>query len=426
MTDLDDKVADQGNRRLQRRLMLALFGIAFSTQAPSPVLLYYTDALDLSALSLTIFFTVYAVGLVPSLLLGGPYSDRRGRKRVVVPFTLLCLGALIVLSSTTFLGEPMIYIGRLLQGVTSGAVFTVGVVWMRELAGPEGAAGAAMRASAAMASGFAIGPLTSGLLVQWAPLPEILPFALPMLLVTMAFFLTRGIPETMTEHRPGRLQIGIPPGAGPGFAAYLFPIGLLVYTYAVLSLTVFPLLVAAQGFGAVFALVGVSALLVQGSAAAATPLARRWGPSTCGWTAALLAAGGCVFGYLAVQPGGWPWVLPASLLIGVSEGLAMTSGITVSDLLAPPDRRGGLVSVFYLVVYFGFAVPTIVALAAGDALRTGIPILVLGAVALLIAAVLFWAGRTVLRRVLSVDGSRPYAVLAPEAAEGQARQGPLD
>ena len=167
MTDLDDKVADQGNRRFQRRLMLALFGIAFSTQAPSPVLLYYTDALDLSALSLTIFFTVYAVGLVPSLLLGGPYSDRRGRKRVVVPFTLLCLGALIVLSSTTFLGEPMIYIGRLLQGVTSGAVFTVGVVWMRELAGPEGAAGAAMRASAAMASGFAIGPLTSGLLVQW-------------------------------------------------------------------------------------------------------------------------------------------------------------------------------------------------------------------------------------------------------------------
>lgn len=398
--------------------MLALFAVAFSTQAPSPVLLYYTDELNLSALSLTIFFAVYALGLVPSLLLGGPYSDRHGRKRVVVPFTALCLGALIVLILTTFLGEPTIYVGRFLQGITSGAVFTVGVVWLRELAGPAGASGAAMKASAAMASGFAIGPLTAGLLVQWAPLPEVLPFALPAALVATAIFLTRGVPETMTVRRPGRLQIGIPPGAGPGFVAYLLPVGLIVYTYAVLSLTVFPLLVADQGFTLVFALVGVSALLVQGSAAVATSLARLWGPALSGWTSALLAAAGCVLGYLAVQPDGWPWVLPASLLIGISEGLAITSGITVSDLLAPPDRRGGLVSVFYLVVYFGFAVPTIVALASGDSLRTGVPILVLGAVALLIGAVLFWAGRTVLRRQPGSSRRADEAVLTPEAAGG--------
>lgn len=395
--------------------MLGLFAIAFSTQAPSPVLLFYTDYLNLSVLALTVFFAVYALGLVPSLLLGGPYSDRHGRKRVVVPFTLLCLGALLVLVLTAFLGEPMIYLGRFLQGVTSGAVFTVGVVWMRELAGPAGASGAAMRASAAMASGFAIGPLTSGLLVQWAPLPKLLPFALPMVLVGLAFLLTRGIPETMTAHRPGRLQIGIPPGAGPGFMAYLLPIGLIVYTYAVLSLTVFPLLVADQGFGAVFALVGMSALLVQGSAAGATALARRWGPATCGWVSALLAAAGCVLGYLAVQPDGWPWVLPASLLIGVSEGLAITSGITVSDLLAPADRRGGLVSVFYLVVYFGFAVPTIVALVAGDSLRTGVPILVLGAVALVLGAVLLWAGRSVLHQSTAAGRASAPAVLTVEA-----------
>lgn len=401
--------------------MLALFGIAFSTQAPSPVLLYYTDSLDLSALALTIFFTVYAVGLVPSLLLGGPYSDRQGRKRVVVPFTLLCLGSLIVLLSTAFLGEPMIYLGRFLQGVTSGAIFTVGVVWLRELAGPDGAAGAAMRASAAMAMGFGIGPLSSGLLVQWAPAPEFLPYVLPIMLVATAFALTRGIPETMTDRRPGRLQIGVPSGAGPGFAAYLLPAGLIVYTYAVLSLTVFPLLVADQGFGAVFALIGVSALLVQGSAAGATSLARRWGPALSGWVSALLAAAGCVLGYLAVQPGGWPWVLPASLLIGVAEGLAITSGITVSDMLAPADRRGGLVSVFYLVVYFGFAVPTIVALVAGDSLRTGIPILVLGAVAVVLAVVLFVPGRRVLARApVAATGPEPD-VLTPEAITDDAR-----
>jgi hypothetical protein len=117
-----------------------------------------------------------------------------------------------------------------------------------------------------------------------------------------------------------------------------------------------------------------------------------------------LAAVGCLFGYFAVQPGGWAWALPASLAIGVSEGLAMTSGITVSDLLAPAHRRGGLVSVFYLVVYFGFLVPTILVLVSGDSLFSGVPILALGGCALVITGILGLPGRRLINQ------------MAPEAA----------
>lgn len=388
-----------GLARFEPRLMLALFGVAASTQSPSPVLLFYTDRLGLGAINLTVFFAVYALGLVPSLLLGGPYSDRYGRRTVVVPVSLFSAVALVVLIFAGTAGEPALLVGRFLQGVTSGAVFTVGTVWMRELAGPDRAATAAMRAAAAMAVGFAVGPFIAGVLVQWAPWPMVLPFALPLLLVLLAFVLSRTVPETMTVRRPGRLEIGIPPGAGRGFLLYLLPVGLLVYTFAVLSLTVFPLLVARAGFGATLFLVGVMALIVQGAAALATPWAKRLRPGPSGPLAAVLAAVGCLFGYLAVQPDGWLWVLPASVAIGVSEGLAMTSGITVADLLAPPHRRGGLVSVFYLVVYFGFLVPTIVVLLSGDSLVSGIPILVLGGVALVITGVLGFPGRRLVNRL---------------------------
>lgn len=391
--------------------MIALFGVAASTQAPSPVLLFYTSRLSLGAIELTVFFAVYALGLIPSLLLGGPYSDRHGRRRVVVPVTALCGVALLVLITAGQIGVPALLAGRFLQGLTSGAVFTVGTVWMRELAGAERAAAAAVRASAAMAVGFALGPFVSGILVQWAPWPTTLPFVVPLLLVAVAFALARSVPETMTVHRPGRLQLGVPPGAGRGFAFYLLPIGLLVYTFAVLSLTVFPLLVARAGFHATLFLVGVMALVVQGSAAGSTPVAKRIGPAACGPLAGLLAAVGCVFGYLAVQPGAWPWVLPASLAIGLSEGLAIASGITVADWLAPADRRGGLVSVFYLVVYFGFMVPTILAVVSGSALFTGVPILVLGGCALVLSAVLAGPGRRVVLR------SSPQFVAASTAAD---------
>ncbi|CAN5347491.1 MFS transporter [soil metagenome] len=387
--------------RHETRLMLALFGVAVGTQTPSPVLLYYTDRLGLGAITLTVFFAVYAAGLVPSLLLGGPYSDRRGRRGVVVTCIALSAVSMGVLLLAPVFGEPALLAGRFLQGVTSGAVFTVGTVWMRELAGTQRAAAAAMRAAAAMAVGFAVGPFVSGVLVQWAPLPTAAPFVLPLLLLTAGFVLIRPVPETMTEHRPGRLQLGVPPGAGPGFGYYLLPIGLLVYSFAVLSLTVFPLLVARAGFGATLFLAGLMALIVQVSAALATPWAKRLRPGRCGPLAAVLAALGCGFGFLAVQPDGWPWVLPASLAIGISEGLALTSGITVADWLAPPERRGGLVSVFYLVVYFGFVVPTILAVVSGEALFGGIPILVLGGCALLIAVVLAGPGRTLVNRAES-------------------------
>ncbi|CAN5790024.1 MFS transporter [soil metagenome] len=387
------------NRRFERRLTLALFGVAASTQSPSPVLLYYTDRLGLDAFDLTVFFAIYAIGLVPSLLLGGPYSDRYGRRTVVVPVSLLSVVALLVLVLADTAGQPALLVGRFLQGVTSGAVFTVGTVWMRELAGTQRAAAAAMRASAAMAVGFALGPFIAGALVQWAPWPAVLPFVLPLALVLLSFVLARSGPETMTLKRPGRLQIGVPPGAARGFWVYLLPAGLLVYSFAVLSLTVFPLLVARAGFTATLFLAGLMALIVQGSAALSTAWARRLGPGPSGWIAALLAAIGCGFGYLAVQPDSWPWVLPASLAIGVSEGLAITSGITVSDWLAPPHRRGGLVSVFYLVVYFGFLVPAILVLVSGEALFGGTPILALGACALVVAVVLALPGRRLVTRV---------------------------
>lgn len=389
--------------RQRRRLLVALFATAVSTQSPSPLLLRYADELDLGALTLTLFFAAYALGLVPSLLLAGPLSDRDGRRRVVVGGVLAALACTLVLIAADVGGVWFLAVGRVAQGLASGAVFTVGTVWLRELSGGADAAApgrvrrAAAVASAAMATGFAAGPLVAGLLVQWGPAPQLVALAPSAVLLLVGVLGLRGVPETMTDRRPGRLALGVPPVARRAFWAYLVPVGLTVYTYAVLSLTVFPLLVADAGFGAVFALVGVSALLVQGSAALVTPLATRLGPVVSGPLAAVLAAGGCGLGYLAVQPGGWPWVLPACLLIGLGEGLGMTSGVAVCDRVAPPDRRGALLSAFYLPVYAGFVVPTVLALVSGDALRGGVPILVLGAVGLLLGVVLLGPGRSALR-----------------------------
>ena len=410
--------------RHRRRLLLALFATAVSTQSPSPLLLRYADVLDLGALTLTLFFAAYAAGLVPSLLLAGPLSDRDGRRRVVVGGVVAALVCILVLVGADVGGVTFLVVGRIAQGLASGAVFTVGTVWLRELSGSDDAAGparvrrAAALASAVMASGFGVGPLVAGVLVQWGPAPQLVALAPSAVLLLVGLLGLRGVPETMTDRRPGRLALGVPPVARRAFWAYLLPVGLTVYTYAVLSLTVFPLLVAEAGFGVVFVLVGISALLVQGSAALVTPLATRLGPVRAGPLAAGLAAGGCGLGYLAVQPGGWPWVLPACLLIGLGEGLAMTSGVAVCDRVAPPDRRGALLSAFYLPVYAGFVVPTVLALVSGDALRGGVPILVLGGLGLLLGLVLLGPGRAALRAAGATTAVAPVPIVEAAGPQG--------
>ena len=115
--------------------------------------------------------------------------------------------------------------------------------------------------------------------------------------------------------------------------------------------------------------------------------------------AGLCGAAGCALGYLAVQPGGWPWVIPASVVIGLAGGLSMTSGVTVSDLLAPPERRGALISMFYIVVYIGYSSPTVLSLIWGkQTMERGSTIVGLGIAAAVIMVILAIPGRAVVRR----------------------------
>jgi len=86
------------------RLSFALYAVAMSSQAVSPLLLWYTHDLRLSGTMLTVFFAVYALGLVPALLLGGAHSDRIGRKAVVVPSVVLVLCAVAAIEAAAAFG----------------------------------------------------------------------------------------------------------------------------------------------------------------------------------------------------------------------------------------------------------------------------------------------------------------------------------
>jgi predicted MFS family arabinose efflux permease len=346
--------------------VFALFAVAAGTNVPTPLLLVYQDRLDLSAEVLTALFGSYAAGLVPALFLAGRLSDRLGRRRVAIPG--IALSAVASLAFAAAGGSIALLFGaRFLQGVVSGIVFSVGSAWVGELslASGEGEGAGGRRAAFAMTAGFSLGPLTSGLLGQYAPWPTVLPYLVHTALVGAGLAVAARLPETVSATARRRGDDATPkvplirPGDGWLVATVLAPVAVCVYAYPATVIGAVPLLVDLPA--ADVAVTGLLAGVTLGAGALVAGLQRRLG----GWTAVAGAVVGTVgFGCAAAfaLTGALLWVLAAAPLLGAGHGLCLAAGLTLTGRLAPPSRRGALTSVFLALAYIGFAAPYLIAL----------------------------------------------------------------
>ncbi len=342
-----------------------MFVVAFGTNVPTPLLLVYRDTLGLSPTELTGAFGVYAAGLVPALLLAGPASDRFGRRPVVIPFVLLS-----VATSLLFLGAGssvlLLYVCRFLQGAVSGVVFSVGTAWLGELIGEPGRA--ARLTTAALGGGWAIGPLVSGLLGQWAPAPSVLPYLVHVALMAVGLALLPGVPETLppAARRAGALiNMGVPAGARLPFLLVVLPIAVGVFTFPSTAVTVLPLLLTPSMPELAVAITGLVAGVTLLTGVFAQPLGRRLGAVRAGPVGLVIGAVGLGLSLVGVATGVWALLVPVALLLGVAYGLCLAAGLTMVAQLATPTARGALTGTFYACAYLGFGVPLLLSVLGG-------------------------------------------------------------
>ena len=377
-----------------QRLWLVLFAVAYGTNVPTPLLLLYQDRLALSPVVVTGLFGIYAAGLVPALLLGGPASDRLGRRPVVVPFVWLA-----VVASAVFLpvSQPLLFLGRFLQGAVSGVVFSVGTAWLSELSSTADAGRAARRATVAMTAGFGLGPLVSGLLAEFAPGPLWLPFLVHGAWMVAGLAALTGIPETMTTRHAGPLlNLGVPRGAGRAFGLFVLPAGLFTFAMPSLAATVFPIVLADAMRGVALAVAGAVAGVTMTFGVLVQPLGQRLGADRAAPLGLLSGAAGLTAGVVTLETGLWPLLGVVSLLLGGAYGLLLQAGLTAVEWITAAASRGALTATFYAIAYCGFASPVIVSSVAA---RTGfaLPLSVLAVAASVTAvAVVRGGGRSAL------------------------------
>ena len=360
------------------RVAAVLFAVAWGTNHFVPLLPLYRTTLGLSPTHLAQMFGIYAVGLVPGLLLGGPLSDRIGRRQLVVPAALVALGGTVILGA----GAPVfsrLLLGRFVVGVGSGATFSAATAWVQDLAALTAARGAgARRAATALSAGFGGGPLVASLLAQWLPWPLILPYVVQaiVLLLAIAQAATLASPPRRVASAPTpAIQTPRPSFVPRGFVRQLIPVAPWVFGFPSISFAVLPSTVAAQvgGFSVLFAgLVTAttlfSGLVMQGPLRArSSQTAGRFG----------LASGvvGLAIATLAVRFHAPAAVLLAAMTLGAGYGGCLVAGLRFVETHTPDAARGRVTGFFYVLAYLGFAAPLILAALAQ---RHGIVTAVIG------------------------------------------------
>ncbi len=377
-------------RRQITSLWTVIFVVAFGTNVPTPLLLVYRNELGLDSTALTGAFAVYAAGLVPALLLAGPASDRFGRRPVVIPFVVLS-----VVTSLLFLGAGssvfLLFLCRFLQGAVSGVVFSVGTAWLGELV--RDPPFAARITTAALGGGWALGPLMSGLLAQWAPWPTVLPYLVHVALMGVGLALLPRVPETRAaaDRRAGALiNLGVPSGARWPFALVVLPVAVGVFTFPSTAVTVLPLLLTPTMPQIAVAITGLVAGVTLLTGVFAQPLGRRLGAVTAGPVGLAIGAAGLGLSLLGVGLDAWPILIPVALLLGVGYGLCLAAGLTMVGELASASARGALTGTFYACAYLGFGVPLLLSLAGGGHFLA--PLTVLALITAVVAGALMLPG----------------------------------
>jgi MFS family permease len=406
---------------------LAVAAVGWGANQFAPLLLMYESRLGLATTTAEATFGLYALGLVPGLLLGGPVSDRYGRRRVMAPALLASLLGTALLSAGGS-GVGWLFAGRVIAGVASGAAFSSGAAWIKELsaaASPATSSSGPRRATVAMTLGFGTGPLVAGALAQWGPAPTVLPYLPQLILASLAFALVLRTPETRTPGTrgaavPGSLwrQLRVPGVRNRRFVTVILPLAPWVFGTAAIALAYLPGLVVSRlgGYGLAFS-AGVAGL-TAGAGIAVQPLARRLEdparPRLLAVALTIVVAG--VLAAAAAAATSEPLlVVVAAILLGAGYGSCQVCGFAEVHRVAGPDELAGLTAVYQAASYIGFALPFLLASAA-RALPASVLLLIVAALA---ACTLAWVTRQARR--LDRASLRPDKLQAGKLRQGVTR-----
>ena len=381
-----DQAADRSGSGASWGLFIAVLALLLSTGwvanhfvALMPLI---SNQQHLGAAALDAIFGIYALGLLPGLLIGGRVSDALGRRSVALAgATVAVAGTFAMLGSQQ---SDVLLIGRFVVGLGVGLTMSSSTAWASDMRGPAGAA----TAGAALTAGFAIGPFGAALIVRTGHSGVRVSFVVAAVIVVSAMVAAVMAGRRVKTTTPAPPAVPEQSAAGPQGVAWALswaiPLAPWVFASATLGFITIPSRIHTAIAAPMAA--GTATLMVNGVSGLVQVLARvrSWGPQA-GTAGALLAALGYALTAAAPSTMTLAFGLPLFLILGLASGLCLRAGLIDLETTAPQRVRGGLTGIFYVVTYVGFGLPLLLATIGSP--RASAIILTVMAVLALLAAV---------------------------------------
>jgi len=333
-----------------------------ASSAPSPLYPVLQAEFGFSAITLTAIFAVYVLALLLSLLTVGRLSDFVGRRPVLAVGLVVEAAAMAVFLGADGVGSLLV--ARIVQGLATGAAVGVLGAYLLDLQPTDGSRLGSLVNSAAPTSGLGLGAIVTGVLVQYAPHPTRLVFAILTAVFLALAVATAALPETV-QRVPGALaalrpQVAVPAQARRAFAG---AVPTMVATWALGGLI---LSVGGSLLGSVFgqtnhAVIGVVLGLFAASGAGAAVLARDLAAAPMTRIGTEVLAVGALLFIVALASSSLTIFVLASVAAGGGFGSAFLGALRSVTQLAQPHERAALLSAVYVVSYLAFSVPAFVA-----------------------------------------------------------------
>lgn len=343
--------------------------IFLSSGVPVPLYNIFRETEGITDGDLALTTVTYLAFTAISLLLLGRLSNYLGRKPVIIAALFLAIAGCAVMTQVHSL--PVLMAARILQGTACGLASTAAGAFVIDTA-PRGRLLwlPAVVTSSAPPFAIPVGALVSGTLSQFAPFPRTLALCLTAVVLLLIAVLVAMCPETMPR-RSGALgalvpRVHVPAGSGRILAAAGCA---LVATWSFTGFyQAFAPGMTADYFHSDSALM-IS--IVFASAVILAPLGGSLSGRMVPVTAFRLGLVGFLIASVAIMASLHAEAivpfLVISLLGGLAQGAANSSGMRAVLGNVEPSDRAGTLATMYLISYSGAALP---GLAAGQASKS--------------------------------------------------------
>jgi MFS family permease len=345
-------------RRTAFWLLALVFAVVMlGTTLPTPLYVIYQARWHFPAAMITVIFAVYAAGVLAALLLAGRASDQAGRK----PVLAAALGA-SALSTAVFILAPdtgVLLAARVVSGLSAGLMTGTATAALTELA--RGSRRASLVATAANMGGLGLGPLVAGLFAQYLPRPTVEVFAAYLAALAAAALALLFIPETVSPRRRPALRfsgLGIPSTGRGEFlaaAAAAFSAFSLLGLFSALAPTFLTTVLHENSH----AIAGAVVFLLFALGTLTQLLTSRF-PSRGVMLAGLsLLLAGLALIVAGLAQATLVLFLAGTVVAGVAVGAVFLGSLATASRLAPPGRRGQVISAYFVACYCGLTVPVV-------------------------------------------------------------------